>query len=734
MLNIRAFLFVALCIFSTKSYAQIVLNIETTYENTSQKLYAYVLVDNFKNIVGTQFSINWNQQSLVLNHFNLHPTIEEMEVSPHNAHLTSNTLGFSWNTQEGDKVNLANGSKLIELVFDVKNLIEHEVLFSNTPVNIEFIEQVGLEYKPVPYTLVNNGVSTDQTKSISGKVFWDTNYNCILDEGEIGLPHWAINFDENLTVFSNDLGAYHITTTSGYHQLNVLANELWSLCDNDFSVTVDSLNTDILLNIPAQINTTCPLMKVNIGTGLLRPCFSNTYYIDYCNHGTNIAENSYIEIVLDEFMSFDGSSIPLTSQTGQILRFDLGMVAIGACDQFTINTYLDCESTVLGQTHCTEAYIFPKTNCQTISDEWSGASVQVDGACTGDSILLNIRNIGTGDMMQEASYIIIEDDLIMQLSTPFQLPAATGQSIMLPAEGTTIRLEAAQVANHPGKSMPSISIEACGTNDAGTFSTGFVTQFSQDDADHFVSIDCQESIEIYDAIGKLAFPKGYSDNNYIEPNTDLEYVIRFQNTSNDPAYNIVVHDTLSKWLDPTSVQLGAHSHPLKMTIDNNILTFTFDDIMLATSDTNEAASHAFIYFRVKQLKDNPVGTNIYSKSTISFNFDPPIITNETVHRIGEAFISIGEGWRASPTLDLSTTNLSIYPNPFSDRTTFKLEDDRLEKVQLRLYNHTGSLIRTEDYNGTQFYFYRKNLKAGLYFFELWSDNRALQSGKLSISY
>jgi uncharacterized repeat protein (TIGR01451 family) len=68
----------------------------------------------------------------------------------------------------------------------------------------------------------------------------------------------------------------------------------------------------------------------------------------------------------------------------------------------------------------------------------------------------------------------------------------------------------------------------------------------------------------------------------------LNYVIRFQNTGTDVAYKVVVVDTLSEHLDISTLQIGAASHPYKMTVSGKgkpILTFTFDNIMLPDSST-----------------------------------------------------------------------------------------------------------------------------------------------------
>ena len=67
----------------------------------------------------------------------------------------------------------------------------------------------------------------------------------------------------------------------------------------------------------------------------LRRCFESTYAVQYCNYGTTVAEDAYVDVILDPDMIFLNSSIPLSSQMGDTLNFDLGDVELGACQVFT---------------------------------------------------------------------------------------------------------------------------------------------------------------------------------------------------------------------------------------------------------------------------------------------------------------------------------------------------------------------------------------------------------------
>lgn len=149
-------------------------------------------------------------------------------------------------------------------------------------------------------------------------------------------------------------------------------------------------------------------------------------------------------------------------------------------------------------------------------------------------------------------------------------------------------------------------------------------------------------------------------------------------------------DTLSAHLDITSIRTGASSHPFEFDIsDTNILGFYFRDVMLPDSNVNEPGSHGFIKFRIAQIPDNPIGTEIFNSAGIYFDFNEPVITNQTVHRIGQPLMV-----RVEPDIPLNEgIRLKVYPNPFSEAVTFEYENGQVNALELELYDFSGRLIR-----------------------------------------
>ena len=80
----------------------------------------------------------------------------------------------------------------------------------------------------------------------------------------------------------------------------------------------------------------------------------------------------------------------------------------------------------------------------------------------------------------------------------------------------------------------------------------------------------------------------------------------------------------------------------------------------------------------------------------------------------------------------NTSQISIYPNPFSNTTTLKT-DNLFENATFIVYNTLGEQVRKIDnITGQTFTFYRENLDEGIYFYHLKENNKMLSVDKLII--
>lgn len=569
---------------------------------------------------------------------------------------------------------------------------------------------------------------------IEGRLVLDTTQNCVSDTLEPGLAGWIVKaLDGSDTYYgvSNDSGFYKIPVEEGNYTLLVEApnNQLWLVCTP--SVVVGQVNPDdtvTVADVPVQEILECPLMEVSVSTNFLRRCFDNNfYYVNYCNIGTADAAGASIVVTLDPFLSIVNSEFAYTSLGNDQYLFELGDVAVGACDNFWFRVMVSCDA-VLGQTHCVEVLADPAGECLPTDPFWSGASLSLHSECTTDSVYFIIKNTGIGNMSADAEYIVIEDAVMRAMGTDLRLDSGDSMRIAVPANGATWRVEVTQEPLHPGFSQPMLSVEGCSAT--GAFTTGFVSQFSSDDDDPWIDIECRANIGAYDPNDKQGFPIGYGAQRYIKPGTDIEYLIRFQNTGTDTAFNIYVLDTLSQWLDPATIRLGASSHPFVFDVyGNGILKFDFPNIMLPDSNVNEPLSNGFVQFRIAHREDAPLETVINNEAAIYFDFNEPIFTNTTEHRLGENFLSVSSWEVLRPGL-----KLDVAPNPSVDVARITVNGLKGgEDLRLRVCDLQGRTVREVVGTGGVFEIQRGAMPAGVYMLVLFVDGQAAGSGKMSVA-
>jgi uncharacterized repeat protein (TIGR01451 family) len=479
--------------------------------------------------------------------------------------------------------------------------------------------------------------------ALEGRVYHDANTNCLPD-AEPGLGSWILRAEGASGTFfgvTDANGQYNISVLPGdYNVFVVPPSPLWIPCVTGLISGPVGINDTLEnLDFPIQKSMDCPDLTVNITSGNLRRCFNTNFFsVHYANNGTAPATDALVLVTLDPFLSILSASIPYVDLGGGVVQFELGNLDVGEFGSFYFYAHLSCDA-AMGQTHCTEAHIYPDTSCTQPNVLWSGASLQISSECDQDSVRFQIKNVGTGNMPNSLDYIVIED-LVMLMGAPVQLNAGELVNISVPANGSTWRLEVEQEPFHPGQSSPAVSVEGCTIG--ASFSTGFVNIFPANDADEFIDIHCIANTAAFDPNDKQGYPLGYGTQHYVRPGTPLEYQVRFQNTGNDTAFTVRIVDTLSAWLDPSTFRPSASSHQYTWDLTGaGVVTFLFENILLADSNVNEPASHGFIKFGIDHRANAPLETVIENTAEIYFDFNDPIITNTTYHRLGENFLSLG---------------------------------------------------------------------------------------------
>ena len=590
------------------------------------------------------------------------------------------------------------------------------------------------------------------TNFIEGKVYADESEDCSgFAPGDMLLEDYLIIAKGTTQTFvgtSDAEGNYKIRVDTGTYQVDVvLQNNYWELCEDagyvvNFSEFYD---TTTQIDFPIIRGIECPYLEVDISAEFLTVCSDIDYTVAYCNLGTSLAGNSYTDVTLDDELTFNSSSVPGTLLTGpqdppNTYRFELGGLSPTDCGSFTINASMDCNGIATGQAGLVSAHIYPDSICTTPGPDWDGASIIVTGVCLNDSITFEIKNVGDGDMDSDLQFFIVEDDL-MFFQGSFDLDSDSTLVQKAPKNGATFRIVAEQSPDHPGMSNPTIAIEGCTLEPGDNYSTGYYTQLPENDQDPFIAIDVQE-INIENSSDKVllrGYPKGYQ-NLIITPNTDLTYIISFQNLGTDTISRIVIRDTLSSHLDIGKIIPGSSSHPYDYEVYNNgILKITFNEIQLQPSgSTEEALTRGFVKFRIAQEPNNPVGTTIENSATVFFDYHEPVQTKIVRHEVGcEDFFDfdIEESCIITSTYNPDLPEgikIKVYPNPFFEKATIEVDGNVTGVKEFTVYDVQGRLVKRSYFERSQFEFYRNDLPAGLYFYKLAFEGQLINSGKIVV--
>ncbi|MEO1587932.1 MAG: T9SS type A sorting domain-containing protein, partial [Bacteroidota bacterium] len=585
-----------------------------------------------------------------------------------------------------------------------------------------------------PGLVVVDSTGTLKTNTVSGNIFLDTSLDCVQDSLEIGLQQLMVRFKQGQSGFeyfaltdSNGhyevalpYGAYQVemATPSVYYDLNCLPP------DTLFLTTYDQDTVDF----PLTITDYCTYNSVSVSAPFIRFNGLSPITVKACNYGTIDSYPTRVEVELDSALSFVSSNIPTSQIMGQTLIFDLDTLAANECVDIYIQTQLDT-LTLPGATHCIEAQIYPDTVC--VIPTWAGARIIASASCEDDSITFTLTNKGM-DMIAAQTTTVYIDDVIFK-TAPFQLDNQESVSFVeLADSGATYLIQAPQEPGYPfylGDSTVIAFEEGCVPYADGTYNTGFITQYYLGNIAPSKAILCQENIAAYDPNDKLALPKGYGEPHYIEPETPIQYTIRFQNTGNDTARRVILLDTLSEYLDLATLELGASSHPYSAKIvGERTLRFLFQPIVLVDSNTNELASIGQVSFRISPKQDVPLETVIPNRAGIYFDFAAPVMTPEIFHTIGEDFIPLRVISHTDPLTE--SLGLKVWPNPFEEEVHFYLAQPARE-LEVRIMDMQGRMILREKVQHTQeINVSTSDVPRGMYLYQVIQNGQSIGQGKL----
>jgi hypothetical protein len=566
----------------------------------------------------------------------------------------------------------------------------------------------------------SDSIGNTGTRFLNGYVRLDQNLNCLADSTEKILAHWLVRASGSQGMryaLTDSTGFYEIHADTGLWYISVLPpSTYWTPCHDSVALLIDTSSSTWRLDFSIQAQISCPLLDVDLGTTYLRRCADNVYTVRYFNYGTASAHQARIAVVLDPYLTIQSATIPWQQGNQDTIWFAVGDVPVFSGGSFSLTAYLNCDSTVTGQTHCSTAHIFPDSICSGFSPLWDMSNLTVTGQCLGDSILFRVVNTGIGDMAGAVQYIIIEDLIIIK-NASLQLAAGHDTTFILYPNGATLVFKVLQTIGNPNSIAPTLAIEGCG---GAIQHTGIPAAYPLDDGSPFIDKDCRQNIASLDPNGKMAFPTGTDAQAHnVPPGTELEYLLQFQNTGTDTAFRVEIRDTLSSLLDDATVVGGAASHPYQLLrLDNGALRFVFDPIHLPDSTTNAVTSHGFVRFRVKARQGLPAGVRVENRAGIYFDFNPVLLTNtvwQTLRNPDPPVLVISPAGQAK-------TNLPrIYSNPMTERAMVcwdGLPAGLLNGYSLELTDLTGRVVWREQTVRNPAIIEKTDQPAGLYLLKI----------------
>ncbi len=190
----------------------------------------------------------------------------------------------------------------------------------------------------------------------------------------------------------------------------------------------------------------------------------------------------------------------------------------------------------------------------------------------------------------------------------------------------------------------------------------------------------------WDPNDMLVSPKGDGPQGFISNDQVLTYTVRFQNTGTWVAHNVIVRDTLDDDLDINTLNITAARHNFTVDIeDDHILVFTFENIMLPDSNTNEPESHGSLTYTIAPKINLMPGTEIHNSASIYFDFNPGIKTNTVLNTI--------EFKTNVETTGMAAANqVNIYPNPTMEDAILDLTLTEDASVYVSVTNHVGQEV------------------------------------------
>ncbi|MCC6723130.1 MAG: ASPIC/UnbV domain-containing protein, partial [Saprospiraceae bacterium] len=289
-------------------------------------------------------------------------------------------------------------------------------------------------------------------------------------------------------------------------------------------------------------------------------------------------------------------------------------------------------------------------------------------------LMVNYENMG----------LSASENTILEVQVPSDIEILLTSIPQLPAKASSLSFDLGTVpANGKGVVFISYSLPT-GTPVGKTLTVTSNINGSTQDANtaNNISTNTSNSVAAYDPNDISVSPS-----RYVKRDEWINYKIRFQNVGNFPAGQVRVEDELPEGLDISTLELGGVSHTYRLQVQGRKLIWTFPNINLPDSLSNEQESHGYISFRIKAKESLTLGDRMLNRAAIFFDNLEPVITN-TVESILTGEITKETRLNAQP--------LQMFPNPSSGKVTVQSFDLNTEPdaffIEISVFDQFGRQV------------------------------------------
>lgn len=283
-------------------------------------------------------------------------------------------------------------------------------------------------------------------------------------------------------------------------------------------------------------------------------------------------------------------------------------------------------------------------------------------------------------------------------------PSSTGDSIVWSI--ADLRQSAMNLGGHQFVLNLFMKVTAnIGTNYC--FKTGVISQVTETTFADNVANACWLIGGPFDPNYIEVTPKGTGVQGYIPTSTtELLYTIHFQNVGTAPAVNVKIKNLLDGNIDNSSLKVIGSSFPVQTNIDaNGMVTFMFNNILLADSTHDEPNSHGFVSYKINLKPSLAAGTQINNTAAIYFDYNAAVLTNTVLNTLQTA----------TGVKELNSGSFAVYPNPSNGLVTVS-SNDVINKVVV--INVLGEVVKTMIVDSKQITVDMTDLKPNVYFLQI----------------